>query len=148
MMSAISTYKDPWGDGDASPALGEFSSLLAIGSGRATTGCLLGEWHVEDSPGISNIGFNRSSSISSVMLRPVIFSLGYSVTECWEETSVDDHRGMAPGESPWVVLGRVICSQVLSLVDSASKSGSLGRVTCTGSKPLFKPSGYITTPPE
>ena len=79
---------------------GGFSSLVAIGSGRSASGCLLGELCTEDSPGISNIGFNKSSSISSVMLGPVTTSLGHSVMECGEETGVNDYRGMAPGESP------------------------------------------------
>ena len=55
---------------------------------------------MEDSPGILNIGFNRSSSISSIMLGPVTISLGHSVMECGEETSVNDHIEMAPRESP------------------------------------------------
>ena len=65
---------------------------------------------MEDSPGILNMGFDKSSSISSIMLGPVTTSLGHYVTKCREETSVDDHRGMASEESPQVVLGRVICS--------------------------------------
>ena len=62
---------------------------------------------MEDSPGISNMGFDTRSVISSVRLGPVTTSLGHSVMECGEETSIDDHRGTASGESPWVVLGRV-----------------------------------------
>ena len=55
---------------------------------------------MEYSPGISNIGFDKSSSISSVMLGPVTTLLGHSVTECGEETSVNNHREMAPRVSP------------------------------------------------
>ena len=62
------------------------------------------------SPGILNIGFNKRSSISSIRLGQVTTSLGHSVMGCREETSVDNCRGMAFRESPWVALGRVICS--------------------------------------
>ena len=86
----------------------------------------------------SNMGFNKRSVISSVRLGPVTTLLGHSVMECGEETSVDDHRGTASGESPWVVLGRVICNRVSSLVDPISQSSSFGRVTCTGSRPPFR----------
>ena len=55
---------------------------------------------MEDSPGILNIGFDKSSSISSIMLGPVTTLLGHSVMECGEETSVNDHKGMSPRESP------------------------------------------------
>ena len=68
--------------------------------GGSMSGSLLGELHVEDSTGISNIGFDKSSSISPVMLGPMSTLMGHSVMECGEETSVNDHRGMAPGESP------------------------------------------------
>ena len=63
-------------------------------------GGLLGELHMEDSPGILNTGFDKSSFISFIMLGPVTTLLGCSVMECGEETGVNDHRGMAPGESP------------------------------------------------
>ena len=56
--------------------------------------------NVENSPGILNIGFNKRSAISSIRLGPVTTSLGHSVMECGEETSVNGHKGMAPGESP------------------------------------------------
>ena len=55
---------------------------------------------MEGSPDIVNIGFDRRSSISSIMLGLVAISLGHSVTECGEETSIDDDRGMAFGKSP------------------------------------------------
>ena len=103
---------------------------------------------MEDSPGILNMGFDKRSAISSIRLGPVTTLLGHSVMECREETSVNDCRGTASGESPWVVLGRVICNQVSSLVDPISQSGNFGRVTHTGSKPPFRPPGYITTPPK
>ena len=103
---------------------------------------------MEDSPGILNMGFNKRSAISSIRLGPVTTSLGHFVMECGEKTSVNDHRGMASGESPWVVLGSVIGNQVSLLVDPISQSGSFGRVTHTGSKPPFRPPGYISTPPE
>ena len=80
--------------------LGGFSSLLAIGLERSASGGLLGELCVEDSPDILNIGFDKSSSISSVMLEPVTTLLGHSVMEYREETSVNNHRWMAPRESP------------------------------------------------
>ena len=82
------------------PGSGEFSFLLPIGLGRSASGYLLGELHMEDSPGISNIWFDKSSSIPYIMLGPVTTSLGHSVKECGEETGVNDHIGMAPGESP------------------------------------------------
>ena len=103
---------------------------------------------MENSPGILNMGFDKRSAISSVRLGPVTTSLGHSVTECGEETSVNDYRGIASRESPWVVLGTVIHNLVSSLVDPISQSGSFGRVTCTGSKPPFRSPGYVTTPPE
>ena len=59
-----------------------------------------GEVCVEGSPGISNIGFNKRSSFSSIMLGLVTISLGHSITEFGEETGIDDHRGMDFGESP------------------------------------------------
>ena len=92
--------------------------------------------------------FDRRSVISSIRLGPVTTLLGHSVTECGEETGVDDCRGTVSGESPWVVLGRVICNQVSSLVDPISQSGTFGKVAHTGSKPPFRPPGYITTPPK
>ena len=67
-----------------------------------------GELQVEHSPGISNMGFDKRSVIFSVRLGPVTTSLGHSVTECGEGTGVNNHRGTASRESPWVVLGRVI----------------------------------------
>ena len=102
---------------------------------------------MEDSPGISNMGFNKRSVIS-IRLGSVTTLLGHSVMEFGEETGVDNCRGIASRESPWVVLGRVICNQVSSLVDPISQSGSFGRVTHTGSKPPFRPHGYITILPE
>ena len=67
--------------------------------GGTTSGGLLGELCMEDSPCILNIGFNKRSSISSVMLGPVTTSLAHSVREFREETGVNDHRGMASRES-------------------------------------------------
>ena len=55
---------------------------------------------MEDPPAISNIGFDKRSSISSIMLGPVTISLGHSVTQCGEETSINDCRETAFGESP------------------------------------------------
>ena len=55
---------------------------------------------MEGSPGIANIGFDRRSSISSIMLGPVAISLGHSVTECGEGAGIDDCRGMPFGKSP------------------------------------------------
>ena len=50
---------------------------------------------MEGSPGIANIGSNRRFSISSVMLGLVAISLGHSVMECEEETSINDCRRKA-----------------------------------------------------
>ena len=74
---------------------GGTSPLPATGLLGATSGGLLGEVHMEGSPGVVNRGFDRRSSISSIMLGPVAISLGHSITECREETSINDCRGMA-----------------------------------------------------
>ena len=66
--------------------------LAGLGLRRTTSGGLLGELCMEDSPCISNIGFDKRSSISSIMLGPVTTLLGHSVMECREETGVNDHR--------------------------------------------------------
>ena len=47
----------------------------------------LREVHIEGSPGVLNIGFDKRSSVSSIMLGLVAISQGHSVTECREETS-------------------------------------------------------------
>ena len=53
------------------------SSLLAMSDqGESMSGGLLGELCMVDSPGVSNIGFDKSSSISSIMLGPVTTWMG------------------------------------------------------------------------
>ena len=67
---------------------------------------------MEDSPGISNVGFNKRSTISSVRLGPVTTLLGYSVMECGEELVSMTVEGLLP-ESPtgwfWEELSAIEC---------------------------------------
>ena len=109
---------------------------------------VLGEIYTEGCPNISGIALEKIPSISTAKLGLVAIPLGYSVTECGVEISVDDCWGTMISLSPEVVLGRLTCNTAGLLVDWASQIDCLGRGTCSGSKPPFKPSGYTTLLPN
>ena len=76
-----------------------------------------------------------------------LYHLG-TQTECREEISIDDCWEVAIVTSLQMVLGRFTCNMTGSLVDSASQTDCLGRGTCIGLKPPFRPSGYTTSMPH
>ena len=69
------------------------ASLLLATALLAVSGDLLGEVCMEGLPGMSNVEFDRRPSNSSIMLGPMVISLGHSITECGEETGINDHKG-------------------------------------------------------